>query len=30
MVLGGYAEAQSRICDIRERYVPLVKVVLAG
>ena len=29
MVLGGYAEAQSRICDIRERYVQLNNVVLA-
>jgi hypothetical protein len=25
--LGGYAEAQSRICDIRERYLPLDNVV---
>ena len=30
MALGGYAEAQSRICDIRERYVPFDNVVLAG
>jgi elongin-C len=29
-MLGGYAEAQSRICDIRERCVPFNNAVLAG